>query len=276
MKTYIITGGTQGIGKGIALTLLKQNNRVIVVGHSKSNGENFIEEASNLGFADRAIFIQSDLSLVEANNKLIEQIKKEYPAIDGLIFCAAKHNQKYIETSEGFEFTFALAYLSRYVLGYGLKENLEKTDNPIILNICGTGMNGTINWEDLQHKNKFDPMKVMMHGSRLNDALAVNFSKIDSVGKIKYVLYNPMAVKTPGMENSGMNFFVKFIMNIIAKPVDKAIIPIIELIENIPNHKLISFTQRKENNLSKPTFDTNNAQKLYEITKALLNEVIIK
>lgn len=43
-----------------------------------------------------------------------------------------------------------LYYLSRLVLSYGLKSILENSDTPIILNITGTGMNGNVNWDDLQ------------------------------------------------------------------------------------------------------------------------------
>lgn len=41
MKTILITGGTNGLGKGIALELLKNNNQVIVVGSSNKSGKNF-------------------------------------------------------------------------------------------------------------------------------------------------------------------------------------------------------------------------------------------
>ena len=273
MKTILITGGTQGIGKGIAMSQLNQGNRVIVVSSSQESANTFISEAKKEGLAENAIFIQADLSLVKENNRIIDLIKNDFPVLDTLIFCAAKHNKEYIETAEGLEFTFALAYLSRFILSYGLKEVLEKTNHPVILNICGTGMNGKVNWEDLQHKNSFVPMKVMMHGSRLNDLLAVEFSKNDSANKIKYVLYNPMAVKTPGMDNSSGGFLMKTIFNLIAKPIDKATIPITDLLNNLPTQQLISYTQRKENSLTKPTFDKDNAQKLYGITNKLLTEI---
>lgn len=71
MKTILITGGSQGIGKGIAINQLKQGNRVIVVSHSKENGNTFINEAKNKGLSENAIFIQADLSLVKENYRLV-------------------------------------------------------------------------------------------------------------------------------------------------------------------------------------------------------------
>lgn len=272
MKTILITGGTMGIGKGIAMSLLKQGNRVIAVSNSKENGKIFINDAKNSGLAENAIFIQADLSLISESKKLLELIKNDFARLDGLIFCATKHNKKYIETSEGLEFSFTLDYLSRFTLSYGLKELLEKTKNPFILNICGTGLNGKVNWEDMQHKNRFVPLKVMMHGSRLNDLSGVQFSKNDTIGKIKYILYNPMAVKTPGMADTG-NLLLNLIFKFIAKPVEKAVIPIIELLDNLPTRPLTSYSKRKENSLQKETFDKKNAVRLYNITMQLLNGI---
>jgi NAD(P)-dependent dehydrogenase (short-subunit alcohol dehydrogenase family) len=204
MRTILITGGASGIGKGIARHYLSKGDRVIAVGTSARNGEFFCSEDLQFGAGtERAVFIQADLSLIAENKRIIEEIKNGFLTIDMLIFCASRHCKEYSETAEGLEFSFALDYLSRFLLIHGLKECLEKADNPVIMNVCGTGMMGEINREDLQHKNSFNPMKVMMHGSRLNELSAVAFTKNDTVGKIKYVLYNPMAVQTPGMTEFG-------------------------------------------------------------------------
>jgi len=210
--------------------------------------------------------------LINENYQLIERIKKQFPIVDTLIFCATKHNSTYVETSDGLEYSYALDYLSRFILSYGLKESLESANDPIILNICGTGINGSINWNDLQHKERFVPLKVMMHGSRLNDLSGVEFSKRDTVGKIKYILFNPMAVKTPGMQNTD-NFLLKLLLKIVGKPIEKAIIPIINLLNIPPTEGLTSFTKEKKNSLAKETFNKANAQKLYVITMKILDSL---
>lgn len=271
MKTILITDGTDGLGKGLAMHFLKKGERVIIVGSSSAKGEAFLSEAKQMGAADRAIFIQANLSLIEENQRVVEEVKNKFDSLDTLIFCAAKHSKTYTKTNEGFEFTFALAYLSRFILSYGLKECLEKSRSPIILNICGTGMKGAVNWEDLGHKNNFESQKVMMHGSRLNDLLGVAFVQNDTAGKMKYVLYNPMAVRTPGMTEAS-SLTMKLIYKFIGKPVEKAIAPIVKLAENPPSQKLSAFIQEKPIDLSMKTFDKGNALKLYEITTELLKE----
>jgi len=203
MKTILITGGTSGLGKGIAEYYLAKGDRVIAVGSSLAGGEAFRDEAGRLGAGKRAVFIRADLSLVRENRRIIDEIKRGFPELDALVFCASRHCKERAETEEGLEFSFALDYLSRFMLSYGLKDCLDKAERPVVMNICGAGMKGDVNWDDLQHRNSFDPMKVMMHGSRLNELSGAAFVLGDAARKISYILYNPMAVRTPGMMEFG-------------------------------------------------------------------------
>lgn len=274
MKAILITGGASGLGKGVAMHYLKMGDRVIVVGSSVKNGDAFLNEAKQLGVGERAVYIQANLSLVKENRRIVEEVKTRFPVLDMMIFCATKHSKEYTETVEGFELTFALDYLSRFILSYGLKECLEKTDSPILMNVCGTGMKGEVNWNDLQHKNNFPAQKVMMHGSRLNDLSGVAFTVNDKVGKIKYILYNPMAVQTPGMtEVSGT--MMKLIYKVIGKSVEKAVLPITLLLDKPPAAALTAYRERNGLNLTLPTYNRENAKKLYNITVQMLKEVSI-
>ena len=180
--------------------------------------------------------------------------------MDMLVLCAVslKFRKIYSETQDGFEFTFGLYYLSRYILSYGLKECLERAESPVIMNVCAPGMKGAVNWDDLQNKNNFDSNKVQFHGSRLNDLLGVAFAQNDTVGKIKYVLFNPWAVQTSGVmemyEKPMMKIMMKLMYKIIGKPVEKAIVPIIKLLENPPKPSLSAYKQQKEVSLAMEYF----------------------
>lgn len=269
MKTILITGGANGLGKGIAMHYLKNGERVIVVGSSAKNGDAFLDEAKQLGAGERAFFIQANLSLVSEARRVVEEVKTHFPALDMVVFCATKHSKEYTETAEGFELTFALDYLSRFILSYGLKECLEKTDSPVLMNVCGTGMKGEVNWNDLQHENNFVAQTVMMHGSRLNDLSGVAFTGNDAVGKIKYIIYNPMAVQTPGMM-AVSGTMMKLIYKIIGKTVEKAILPITQLLDNPPTAKLSAYRERKELSLALPCYNRENAKKLYDMTVQII------
>jgi len=272
MKTILITGGASGLGKGIALNMLKKGNRVIVLGSSPANGEIFYKEAKQLGAKERALFMQADLTLVTENERVVEHIKEQFTTIDVLIFCATKHNRIYTETKEGFESSFALDYLSRFILSYGLKEILETSSEPMILNVGGTGMNGNVDWDDLQHKEHYEPQKVMMHGSRLNDLSGVEFAKRDTSKKIKYILYNPWAVQTSGMKNFYKSPFMWQLYKWIGKSVDKAADIVSELLEHPPKSQLSAYRERKILSMEKKTYEKSNADRLYDMTVRLLKD----
>ena len=271
MKTILITGGANGLGKGVAMHCLKKGERVIAVGSSKANGDVFYNDAKQSDAADRAFYIQADLSLIKENQRVIEEVKERFQAIDVLIFCASKHSKTYTETQDGFELTFALDYLSRFILSYGLKECMVMTDSPVIMNVCGSGMSGAVNWDDLQHKNSFNAMKVLMHGSRLNDLSGVSFTQNDSVKKIRYIMYNPWAVQTPGMMQALRSRLVmRLFFKMIAKSVNKAAPIIVDLIDHPPALALSAYREHRKLDLSHASYNPENAKRLYLLTSSML------
>jgi NAD(P)-dependent dehydrogenase (short-subunit alcohol dehydrogenase family) len=270
MKTILITGGTDGIGKALAMHFLHKGNKVIVVGSSVTKGKAFLEEANH----PNAVFIQADLSLIKENQRLIAEVQKLTYSLDMLILCAQLQTFTKIrkQTIENFEFVFALYYLSRYVLSYGFKDLLEKSDSPVIMNVCGTGMPGKIKWDDLQISKNYNSLKTILHGSRLNDLAGVAFA-LKNQAKIKYILYNPGGVQTNGateaFTNPVIRTIIKSLYKILCTPVNKAIIPLIELLTDPPLQFLSAYKKHKQLSLSSEIYDKQNAERLYELTKEL-------
>ena len=226
MKTVLITGGTDGIGKGMVLSYLAKNYHVFAVGTSENKGDALLEEAEKLG-SGKVTFLKADLSLVEENRRVAKIVSEQEKTLDALVLCAAslKAQPSYIETKEGIEFTFALYYLSRYILCYKLKDMLEKAENPIIINVAAPGMKGPVYWEDLQMKENYDGQKAQFHGSRLNDLLGVWFCEKDLSKKIKYILFNPMAARTSGAKKmAGESGFMNVMMNFYYKFMGKTLV----------------------------------------------------
>ncbi|ELB05485.1 MULTISPECIES: SDR family oxidoreductase [Enterococcus] len=271
MKNILITGGTSGLGKALALHYLSEGEHVIVVGNSPEKGAQFLLSAKQLNAEHRAKFIKADLSLISENKRLIRQIEMELDKLDLLILSAAYQKQiKQIRlTTENNEFVFGLMYLSRYILSYGLTNLLTKSNNPTIVNVAAPGMKGMVNWQDLQFKNDYNSQKVKFHTSRLNDLLGVGFSK-----KMKYILYNPWAVKSENALNASnsriANFFTKIVYGIIGKTPEDAMIPLIREIENNDLIGLSAYKLDKRINLNAKEYDPDNAIRLRKITEKLV------
>lgn len=278
MKTLLITGGTDGIGKALVFKFLKEGYEIIAVGSSSTKGENLLKDTKSIRSDNQLTFLQANLTLVSENRRVISVVKKKWDHLDALILCAAnlKPRASYQETEEGLEFTFALYYLSRYVLSHEMTDMLDKSPNPFILNVAAPGMKGEVNWKDIQFKASYDGSKVQFHGSRLNDLLGVYFTDNYKSTRIRYILFNPMAARTNGASQmaSGISgLFMKLYYQIMGKePTEIAEIIMAHIHKN---HKsgLEAYLLNKPVNLSAPTFDHKNAEKLDCLTRPLVNRL---
>lgn len=275
MKNVLITGGTDGIGKGIALDYFRKGHRVFVIGSSSAKGETLYNEAERIKGEGKITFMQADLSLIHENERIIKKLNSEIDMLDHVILCATsyKSQKSLFTTEEGYEFNFALSYLSRFILSYGLTHLLERSSEPIILNVCAPGMKGKVNFDDVQHPTT----RILFHNSRLNDLLGVSFEQRNKGSRIKYILYNPWAVQTTGwyeaIENPIKKKVMKFVYGIVGKSVEEGVKPIIYLLEHPPKDYLTAFKLEKRVHLTMETFDPAKAERLHKITEQLLGEI---
>lgn len=95
-KTAIVTGGAQGIGKGIVKELLQHGMNVIIADVNAQEAEQTVQEYCDIG---PLRFIQTDTTLEMQIENLIEKTIDAFGSIDALINNAArtKHINKPIE-----------------------------------------------------------------------------------------------------------------------------------------------------------------------------------
>ncbi|MFJ2158101.1 SDR family NAD(P)-dependent oxidoreductase [Streptomyces sp. NPDC087856] len=182
MKTVVITGGTDGIGRGLARLYLGRGDRVVVVGTDQTKAE------------PGSLFFGADLELIDENKRLIERLASEFDTIDVLVLGARFQRSTRTETADGLESNFALSYLSRYLLSHGLVDQLRRAADPVVLNFGGAGRFGPPRWDDLQQRTRYRGIMAMIQAGVLNAALAVDF--VARNPSIRYVLNFPGTVAT--------------------------------------------------------------------------------
>ena len=136
MKTIIITGGTDGIGKQTALNIALQKHHVIIVGRNEDKCESVCSEISTNTNNNNIEFIVSDLSLISEVKSLSDYIKKKYSKLDVLINNVGALFVNRQETREGFEKTFALNHLSPFTLTLELLDFLKDQKSSRIVNVA--------------------------------------------------------------------------------------------------------------------------------------------
>lgn len=129
-RTIVITGGTNGIGKALARHYTELGDQVVAAGSSEEGGRRLREEVPN------AQFVRADLSSLRQTRDLIERLSTEHPVIDALVLAAFRFNTARVETDEGFEHTFALYVINRWLMAEGLRDPLENAPVPVIINLA--------------------------------------------------------------------------------------------------------------------------------------------
>ncbi|WP_274363178.1 SDR family NAD(P)-dependent oxidoreductase [Paenibacillus thermotolerans] len=83
-KVVVITGGTKGIGKGIALRAAQEGAKVVINGRNEQDGESVVREISDR-FGTEALFVKGDVSREAACKHLIEETVTRFGKVDGLV-----------------------------------------------------------------------------------------------------------------------------------------------------------------------------------------------
>ncbi|MBT2212114.1 SDR family NAD(P)-dependent oxidoreductase [Actinomadura sp. NEAU-AAG7] len=272
MKNFVITGGTDGMGRALGLTYLERGDAVAVVGRDAGRGAAFLDAARRLGAAERARFVRADLSVMAETRGAVQEVRAHFAKVDALVLCARHFRSTRLVTAEGFENTFAHFYLSRFLMSYEMTDLLDAADRPVILNVAGPGPNPeAVRWDDLGRERDYDGQGALMQGGLLNDLLGTGYVRIRPSKKVRYVLYNPGSVATAlsGEYHPRVAAQIE-IMRRHAQPVDKAIVPMLDLLDDPPAEPLSAVVMGRPIPLDGPGFDPGAARRLHDLTRELL------
>lgn len=270
VKTLVITGATDGMGRALALTYLGRGDRVAIIGRNAEKGRALLEQADA---GERARFIQADLSLIGSNERVLEELKASYPAIDALVLCARHYRSTRLATTEGFEHTFAMFYLSRFLFCHGLRGALEQALRPVIVNVAGPGEpGGEIRWDDLQRERDYHGLDALEQSGKLNELLGVSFADRPDARRTRFVLIHPGVVSTSfsGDYDEAMAAQIAT-MQRTSKSIDEAIAPIVATIDAPPAEPLSAIKEGEPLPLEGPTFEPDAAARLDALTRRLLS-----
>ncbi|MEU7988654.1 SDR family NAD(P)-dependent oxidoreductase [Streptosporangium canum] len=272
MKTHVITGGTDGIGAALARALFSRGDRAVMIGTSPGKGERLMAEAASA--PGGAAFIQADLSLVSDTRRVVDMLVEEYPAIDGVVLCARFMRSYRSVTVEGFESNFALFYLSRLLVSYGLLGPLKQAERPVIVNVAGPGHDTPVAWDDLQSSRHYDLVHAMFMTGRLNDLLGVTFAERHGEGPVRYVLFHPGTTSTSyAGEFDPQTAAYLHQQRMMAKPAADVVPPILRLLDDPPTPPLTAFNLFTELNVHTELFSAKDATRLSGLTDELLAAV---
>ncbi|ASO18890.1 NAD(P)-dependent dehydrogenase (short-subunit alcohol dehydrogenase family) [Actinoalloteichus hoggarensis] len=271
-ETIVVTGGTDGLGRAVVRHRLAADATVLIIGRDPAKGAALLAEAARLG-TGRAHFITADLSLVGETREAIEEVRSLVTEVDALVLCARHFSSARTVTAEGFESTFALSYLSRFVACHEMSDLLEAAPAPVILNVAGpTGAAPpAIRWADPGLEHDYDGGTAMRQAGPLNDLLGVGFTLHRPSTTVRYVLFHPGVVDSGfAGEYDAADAARIAALRQTAVPVEQAVHPLLAVLDEPPTAPLSAFMTGTPISVDGPAFDVEDARRLHTATLRLL------
>jgi NAD(P)-dependent dehydrogenase (short-subunit alcohol dehydrogenase family) len=137
--TILITGATDGLGKRVARELAAKGTTVLLHGRSPERLEATLEELRSQTGSQKVGSYLADLSSLGAVRDLADRILSEYDRLDVLINNAGMIVQERKESEDGYELTFAVNYLSHFLLTSLLLPLLKDSAPARVVNVASAG-----------------------------------------------------------------------------------------------------------------------------------------
>ncbi|WP_327008305.1 SDR family NAD(P)-dependent oxidoreductase [Dactylosporangium sp. NBC_01737] len=259
----VISGGTNGMGRALALARLARGDQVVAIGSDPAKGR---------ALGDAVTFLRADLTSIAETRRVIGVILERWPVVDALALFANRQAPSRISTVDGLEATFALYYLSRHLLSHGLRPALDRAPAPVIVNVAGVGTTkGSIQWDDLQLRRRYRMITAQLQAGRANDLLGVDFAAT-SGSRARYVLYHPGFTRSGdlGPLPAPLRLTIRALAAVAARPVAESVRPVADWIDTPPAAPLTAVDRGRPVPLDLPTLDPAAAARLAAATTDLL------
>jgi len=203
MKTALITGATDGIGKNLAFELAKRHYTIHVLGLGKEKGTQVINELRRINPTGNHQLFIVDLSTVETVNAFIDSYNKTYEHLDMLILNANATTFKEVKLNkDGIDMAFMIGYLSRYMFSVGLNDLLKRSDDGEIIHIGGATMVSPIQYNKLTAPD-YSTLKSTAMGFMASNLL-VQFTNQEGLTDVPYRFFEPGIVNTATVKSQNL------------------------------------------------------------------------
>jgi NAD(P)-dependent dehydrogenase (short-subunit alcohol dehydrogenase family) len=153
MKTILITGATDGIGRETARQLLAQGHRVLLHGRTRERAQQTLNALN----ATTAESVWGDLADMRQVLALAEQARQHTPVLDVLLHNAGIYEHARRLTADGFEMTMAVNHFAPFLLTQALLDLVKVSPQGRIVTVSSIAhQSGRLDVNDLTFAHHFD------------------------------------------------------------------------------------------------------------------------
>lgn len=159
-QTWIVTGANTGIGLICATQLAKQGATVILGCRNAQRAQSAIEAIRQSHPMAKVQFIELDLADTDIIRRFVQEFKRNYQSLHGLMNNAGVMACPLSRTKQGFEMQVGSNHLGHFLLTNLLLDTLERTAtaaNPVrVITVSSLAhLSGSINTNDLNYNKRW-------------------------------------------------------------------------------------------------------------------------
>ncbi|MEN8259630.1 MAG: SDR family NAD(P)-dependent oxidoreductase, partial [Pseudomonadota bacterium] len=156
MKTVLVTGASDGIGRETARQISEKRHQVFIHGRSLEKAAKTAADLAQTVPDARLIPVYADLSDMHQVLDLAKQVRDKTAVLDVLINNAGVFEERRTVTRDGFEMTMAVNHFAHFLLSLQLLDLLKAAPQGRIITVSSIahGM-GTIDLNDLTFKHHY-------------------------------------------------------------------------------------------------------------------------
>jgi NAD(P)-dependent dehydrogenase (short-subunit alcohol dehydrogenase family) len=156
--TILVTGATDGLGRRVAQGVAAKGATVLLHGRNPERLKATLEELRSQTGSEKVNSYLADLSSLAAVRGLADRILSEHDRLDVLVNNAGIIVRERKESEDGYELTFAVNYLSHFLLTRLLLPLLKDSAPARIVNVASAGQS-PLDFSNLMLERGYDAMK---------------------------------------------------------------------------------------------------------------------
>ena len=161
-QVILVTGATDGLGKGIALDLAGRGATILVHGRDAKRIESTVSDIKKIAKAGSVRSYRADFASLDQVRSMAGQIISSEKRLDALVNNAGVGSRVpgggRIESADGYEYRFAVNYLAPYLLTRLLLPALKASAPSRIVNVSSAGQQA-LDFDDVMLEREYSGIR---------------------------------------------------------------------------------------------------------------------
>lgn len=207
MKTALITGVTDGIGKATAIVLAKAGWQIHGIGRNQKKADNLLNQLKALNPHGEHEFQCFDLSDIKANQHFLDAYKQRHTQLNFLLLNANPLPKKGVLNEQGYDPLFIIGFVSRYMFSIQLDELLQQAEGSRVMHIAQIRGRHGVDFSKLKRRS-LSGVRVMLYSYAASGYMAKYFNR-EGITPVPHLIMDPGTVDTDQVKILGR--FTRFL-----------------------------------------------------------------